>query len=389
MIDSDIAVVMGTRPEMIKLAHIIRQLGERARVIHTGQHFDDELSEKVRLGLRLPEADVVLTGVGGETRATQVASCLSALTQEFTRSRPKAVIVQGDTNTVAAGAMAANFAGIPLLHVEAGLRSYDRGMPEEINRLLTGVLADVHCAATDQNRRNLILEGIDNSRIVVTGNPIVEATLDSLSLLAAAPPLSIPEEPFVLATIHRPENTDSKAALERVLSALATLPLPVLFVAHPRTKNAMRRYGLEHYAKSLWMIDSIQHHEFLGYAQASALLISDSGGLQEECTVLKVPLLVVRRSTERPESSEVGFSVLVGPGEDITATARGLLATPNTLQNVSSPYGDGTASTRIAALAKLIADGYSPAAAIAQMTSTFPLFGASQQATEPDTWEWA
>ncbi|MFK4299738.1 UDP-N-acetylglucosamine 2-epimerase (non-hydrolyzing) [Arthrobacter sp. GAS37] len=406
MIDSDVAVVMGTRPEMIKLALVVRHLGERARLIHTGQHFDDELSGQVRKHLGLPAPDVVLEGVGGQNRATQISTCMKALAEEFERNKPSVVVVQGDTNTVSAAAQAANYAGIPVIHVEAGLRSHDRAMPEEINRLVAGTLADVHCAATVSNRKNLFFEGVDSNRIAVTGNTIVEATEASLawadSFAGPAGRINLPwseGREYVLATVHRPENTDTRQALERILSGLAEIAVPMLFVAHPRTRAAMRKFGLEHHADRLSIVDSVPHHEFLRLARSASLLVSDSGGLQEECTVLKKPLLVVRRSTERPESIEAGFAQLLTPGESISHAANHLLTgnREQTLASVPSPYGDGMASDRIAAIAVRIADGATPAEAIAEAASRYPLTIASRfhdglvDASLAETvpkWEW-
>lgn len=404
MIDSDVAVVMGTRPEMIKLAHVVRHLGDRARLIHTGQHFDDELSGQVQKNLGMPGPDVVLTGVGGRDRATQISTCMKALAEEFESKKPKAVIVQGDTNTVSAAAQAANYAGIPVIHVEAGLRSYDRAMPEEINRLVAGALADIHCAATVNNRKNLFFEGVDSSSIAVTGNTIVEATEASLmyadGLHSPASRNNLPwgdGRDFALATVHRPENTDTRHALDRILSGLADIAVPVLFVAHPRTRAAMRRFGLEHYGDRLSIIDSIPHHDFLRLARMAVLLVSDSGGLQEECTVLKKPLLVVRRSTERTESIDAGFAQLLTPGESISQAANQLLISnrERSLASVPSPYGDGMASRRIAAIASLVADGAAPHEAITEAASLYPLTIAArfnpglQAVTELDhKWEW-
>lgn len=360
----DIAVVLGTRPEIIKLAGIITALGERARVIHTGQHYDHELSGQFMEQLGLGSPDIVLQGIGGHDRSTQIATAIQALAEEFRRDRPSAVIVQGDTNAVSAGAQAANYAGIPVIHVEAGLRSYDRAMPEELNRLITGVLADVHCAATSYNRANLLAEGVDAERIAVTGNTIVEATLASLEqgdgLLAKHFPARQVPESYVLATIHRPENTDTKSALLRVLRGLAGIDAPVVFAIHPRTRAAVERFGLRSLLEELIVIDAPGHAEFLDLAVRSSLLVSDSGGVQEECTVLKKPLLVIRRSTERPESVDSGFAALVTPDCDIAESANEILADSTMEQRLGStpsPYGDGSASVAIAGIATRIADG--------------------------------
>lgn len=364
----DVAVVFGTRPEIIKLAPVIRHLGGRARLIHTGQHYDESMSGQFIAGLGLPDPDVVLSGVGGQDRASQIATALQAIASEFRRDRPAAVIVQGDTNAVSAGAQAANYAGIPIIHVEAGLRSHDRAMPEELNRLIAGVLADVHCAATPVNARNLMGEGVSAGRIVVTGNTIVEVTEDALHRLAPATSPGAGEH--VLATIHRPENTDTPQALRRVLEGLAAIAAPVIFPIHPRTRAAIERFDLTHLLTRMRITGPIGHQEFLSYARDARLLVSDSGGVQEECTVLKRPLMVLRRSTERPEAVAAGFAVLVDPHTDIAITANRLLADhalAGKLALTRSPYGDGSAGRRIARLATAIADGATAPQAIAAL----------------------
>lgn len=358
----DIAVVLGTRPEIIKLAPVIRELGDRVLLVHTGQHYDRELSGQFLEQFGIGEPDVVLQGVGGQDRGTQIATAISALTTLFAETAPKAVIVQGDTNAVSAGAQAANYAGIPVIHVEAGLRSHDRAMPEELNRLVVGVLTDIHCAATEHNAENLRREGIPDERIVVTGNTIVEATRESLSHGPALidgffPGDRVPEQ-FALATIHRPENTDTPEALARVLRALGEIEVPVLLLAHPRTRAAIARFGLMRLLDRVMVAESADHQEFLTLASRAALLVSDSGGLQEECTVLGRPLLVVRRSTERPESVDAGFAELITPDLDIAAAANRVLATgADRLGDMPCPYGDGSASTQIARIARDVADG--------------------------------
>lgn len=359
--EQDVAVVLGTRPEIIKLAPVIHALAGRARVIHTGQHYDDELSGQFLTQLGIGAPDEILTGVGGANRGTQIATALLALTAAFERNRPRAVIVQGDTNAVSAGAQAANYLGIPVIHVEAGLRSYDRGMPEELNRIVTGALADVHCAATIHNAVNLEREGIVPASIAVTGNTVVEATRTSLASAPTAPPR---DGTYVVATIHRPENTDTREALERVLVGLNGIDARIVFLLHPRTRAAAERFGLTHLLDSLDVKPSPGHAEFLGLAQHAALLVSDSGGVQEECTVLDVPLLVVRRSTERPESIESGHAQLVTPDVDIARVANSALSAPRSATAASSPYGDGRAAVRIARIAELIADGCDPQEAI-------------------------
>lgn len=356
-----IAVVVGTRPEIVKLAPIIRLLGHDADLIHTGQHEDQELSGAFLAANELA-ATRTLTGICGQPRHVQVGQIIEQLGWILARERPGAVMVQGDTNTVSAAAQAASYAGVPVIHVEAGLRSHDRAMPEEINRCVAGVLADLHCAPTPQAVANLRAEGVPQARIALTGNTIVEATERMLPGPEAARQIAadLGAEPggYVLATIHRPENTDDPDRLENILAELSKLGLPVLLPLHPRTRLAARRHGLDTELDRLWVIPPADHRTFLALASQARLLVSDSGGVQEECTVLKRPLIVVRNSTERPESIAAGFAHLVQPGPRIGDVGRMLLADRDLhrrLAAIECPYGDGHASERIAGHARRLA----------------------------------
>ncbi|HUZ22581.1 MAG TPA: UDP-N-acetylglucosamine 2-epimerase (non-hydrolyzing) [Streptosporangiaceae bacterium] len=353
-----IAVIVGTRPEIVKLALVVRLLGDNAVLIHTRQHEDEELS-----GVFLAAAGIAhgraLSGICGQPRHVQLGRIIEQLGELLMELRPAAVIVQGDTNTASAGAQAASYAGVPVIHVEAGLRSRDRAMPEEINRCVTGVLADLHCAPTPQAAANLRAEGVPAARIVLTGNTIVEATWQMLPAprearrIAAA--LGVEPDGYVLATIHRPENTDDPSRLEAILGELSKLGLPVLLPLHPRTLAAVRRHGLGTALDRLHVIPPADHRTFLGLASLARLLVSDSGGVQEECTVLKRPLIVVRNSTERPESIAAGFAHLVQPGPAIGDLGRMLIADPGLgtrLAAIGCPFGDGQASQRIAECAR-------------------------------------
>jgi UDP-N-acetylglucosamine 2-epimerase (non-hydrolysing) len=361
----DIAIVLGTRPEIIKMAPVIHELGQRARIIHSGQHYDQELSGQHFSSLGLRQPDVILDGIGGAGRADQISRMLHALIAHFEQDRPKVVLVQGDTNTVSAGAQAAHYLDIPVVHVEAGLRSYDRGMPEEINRIITGALADVHCAPTWTNAHNLIREGVPAERIAVTGNTVVEATLRAVD----SPARTVDSwfqgprpDRYAVATIHRPENTDSSTALERVLQGLAAVDVPVVFLIHPRTRAAISRFKLDHLLQPLLVRDAPNSQDFLRLAGSAAVLVSDSGGVQEEATVIKTPLAVIRRSTERPEAIDSGFAWLIKPDMNIADEVNKILRNsriPGILAASASPFGDGTASERIARIAQEIADGTS------------------------------
>ena len=357
-----VAVVMGTRPEMIKLGEILRLLGPAARVVHTGQHFDDTLALRFygELGLAPPALQLA---VGGTSRGQQLGEATRLLDAHFAEDRPVAVVVQGDTNATLAGALAANARDIPLAHVEAGLRSRDRAMPEEHNRVLTDHLADLCCAPTEVNRANLAAEGIQGDGVEVTGNTIVEALARLLPDRGAQDALladhAVQAGRFVLATFHRPETVDAPGPLTAVLGGLAGLPLPVVLPLHPRTAKRVADFGLGHLADGLHVVPPVGYREFLGLFARCAFAVSDSGGVQEEASVLKRPVLVVRRSTERPEVLGT-FAELVPAGPRIGEVAGGWATDVDALHarlaELPSPYGDGAASLRsVAALGRLLA----------------------------------
>ncbi|GAA4848676.1 non-hydrolyzing UDP-N-acetylglucosamine 2-epimerase [Kitasatospora terrestris] len=360
-----VAVVLGTRPELVKLAPLIHELGPAARLVHTGQHWDEAMSGRFLRELDLPEPEL-LTGVGGRPRAGQIAASLGQLDTAFDTDRPTAVIVQGDTNATLAGALAANARGIPLVHVEAGLRSHDRAMPEEHNRVMVDHIADLLCAATPANAANLRAERIPDRRISVTGNTVVEVVRRQLPSARRRHALlsryALTPDRYVLATVHRPENTDTADALGAVLGELdriARAGTAVLLPLHPRTRAAVERYALTALLERLQVVEPLGYADFLGLARHAALLVSDSGGVQEECTVLGRPLLVVRRSTERPEAVDAGFAALVSPGPELGLLAADWLADRDArlarLAATPSPYGDGHASERIARLTAALA----------------------------------
>ncbi|SDO44231.1 UDP-N-acetylglucosamine 2-epimerase (non-hydrolysing) [Klenkia soli] len=361
-----VAVVMGTRPEIIKLAPVVAALGPAAHPLATGQHWDADLTDVFFAGVGMAPPPQPLVGVGGRDRADQVATMLTGLTAVFRADRPDAVVVQGDTNSANAGAQAAHHLGIPVVHVEAGLRSFDRAMPEEVNRLVIGAVADVHCAATTGNAEHLLRAGTPADAVHVTGNTIVEATRRALpgpvQRAAVQAAHGVVEGGYVLATVHRPENTDDPARLRALLGALGDLGLPVLLPLHPRTRSAVVSGGCP-VPPAVRLGGPVDHATFLALAAGARLLVSDSGGVQEEVTVLGKPLVVVRRSTERPESVDAGFAVLADAGGVATA-ARWLLRPgwPEELARTASPFGDGRAAERIAALTLAAAHRAVPAA---------------------------
>jgi UDP-N-acetylglucosamine 2-epimerase (non-hydrolysing) len=347
-----IAVVLGTRPEIIKLAKITELLGDDAHLVHTGQHYDANLSEVffTEFGMRPPDTFI---GVGGQTRGEQIGNGTAELDALFNKLQPSAVVVQGDTNAVLAGALAANANEIPLVHVEAGLRSFDRRMPEEHNRVVADHLSDLCLAPTELNVANHKAEGIPDDVIVRTGNPVIEAVErlmpsedDRVGLVSH---FGLERENFVLSTFHRPENVDSRDTLENVLSALASLNAPVLLPLHPRTQKRISDFGLTDVAEELQIVDPIGYRDFIGLGAESRLIISDSGGVQEEVSVYKRPAVVIRRSTERQEV-EGTFVQRFEPGPAL-ASQLGIelersLDRAAELAEMPSPYGDSMAPER-------------------------------------------
>lgn len=345
-----IAVVVGTRPEAIKLAPVAELLGREALVVHTGQHFSAGMSGQLN-------PDIVLDAHDDRdiSRGHQLGDLVTALDQVFALHEPDAVIVHGDTTSALAGALATNATNTPLVHLEAGLRSFDRAMPEEHNRVLIDHLADLCCAPNLLARDNLLAERIAPERIEVTGNTIVEAvttalpgTREQAHILGS---LSLTPGGFVLATIHRPENADNPVNLAAILRQLAGSPVPVVFPLHPRTRRNIRTFGLDDLANQLRLTEPLDYPVLLTLIHHAAGLVTDSGGIQEEATILKRPILVVRRSNERPEVEQTFGSRTLPTDEGITRTLATWLHDAPTinarLANLPTPFGDGTASSHV------------------------------------------
>lgn len=318
----DIVIVLGTRPEAIKLAGIARALGERGRLVHTGQHYDANMWGKVLDDLAGVQVSEHIE-IGGRSRGEQIGLATQELTRYLQANPCRAVVVQGDTNSTLAGALAANTLGIPVVHVEAGLRSHDRTMPEEINRIVVDQVAELCCAPVQANADQLASEGVQDDRIVVTGNTLA----DALSVLSASDAerdevlakYGLERDLFVLATIHRAGTVDDRDKLTALLQGLAALAqrTTVLLPMHPHTRKNIEAWGLGDQLGSIQVVDPLPPKEFMALEQTAGLIISDSGGVQEEACLFRRPLLVVRDSTERPELLD-GWCRLLG---DLDPTA--------------------------------------------------------------------
>ncbi|MBI1797439.1 MAG: UDP-N-acetylglucosamine 2-epimerase (non-hydrolyzing) [Candidatus Eisenbacteria bacterium] len=349
-----IAVVVGTRPEIIKMAPIVRACearGVECLLLHTGQHYSFEMDGVFFRELELPAPRHNLE-VGSGSQAYQIATIVRGMEPILTEERPDVVLVEGDTNSVLASGLAAHKLGIRVGHVEAGLRSYDRGMPEEINRILTDHLSDYLFAPTEHSRTILRGEGVSDTRIFVTGNTVVDEVLRQRQRARALPGLAgrfdVKPGAYILATVHRAENVENETRLRGIFTGLAesgrTLGMPVLAALHPRTSQKLDRLGVS-LDGVVRRLPPLGYLEFLGLHADAALVLTDSGGLQEEACCLKVPCVTLRDNTERPESVAVGANVLAGADPaTIVANARAMRDKPRDWPN---PFGDGKSGERI------------------------------------------
>ncbi|HUK64302.1 MAG TPA: UDP-N-acetylglucosamine 2-epimerase (non-hydrolyzing) [Dongiaceae bacterium] len=348
-----IAIAVGTRPEIIKMAPVIRACIARGAphlVLHTGQHYSYEMDGVFfeELGLPAPHANL---SVGSSSAPQQIAAIVAGLEPILDRERPDVVLVEGDTNSVLATALATQKAGIAVGHVEAGLRSYDRSMPEEINRILTDHLSEHLFAPTEHSRGILRGEGIAAARIVVTGNTVVDELLrhrDAVARLGLPARFGVTPGGYAMATVHRAENTDVETRLRGIVEGLAgageALGVPVLVALHPRTSKRLESLGLR-LDGAVRPLPPLGYLDFLGLEAQAGLVLTDSGGVQEEACTLRVPCVTLRDSTERPESVEVGANVLVGA--DPRAIADGARRMASRPRDWPNPFGDGRSGERI------------------------------------------
>lgn len=351
-----ITLVAGTRPNFMKIAPVLRALTRRglpARLIHTGQHFDPSMSAVFFRDLGLPAPDVTLT-VGGGSHAAQTAAALVGVEADLLSHRADLLIVVGDVTSTLSAALAAAKLGVPVAHVEAGLRSRDWTMPEEINRVLTDQLADLLFIPSRDAAENLAAEGVPRERVVFAGNVMIDSLYDALGrrtdVLAR---LGLRPRGYAVATLHRPANVDTAEALAATVEALAALAeeIPVVFPVHPRTVARVQALGMTervHAVRGLVPIAPLGYDDFVTLLSDARLVATDSGGVQEETTVLGVPCLTLRTSTERPITVLEGTNVVVGmDAERLAAEARAILAGRGKRGRIPEGW-DGRAGERIA-----------------------------------------
>jgi UDP-N-acetylglucosamine 2-epimerase (non-hydrolysing) len=346
-----VAIILGTRPEIIKMSPIIRELEQKGMeffILHTGQHYSYNMDKVFFEQLRLPQPRYNLR-VGSGTHAEETGRMMIGIEKILVEEKPSIVLVEGDTNTVLAGALASVKIGIPIGHVEAGLRSFDRSMPEEINRVVVDHISDLLFAPTKVAKDNLLREGIPEDRIFVTGNTIVDAVYQNLQLAEAINAPFI-EDDYFLVTVHRQENTDNPTRLKNIIEGLKLVKeyfdMPIIYPIHPRTLKRIREYSIN--TEGLNLIEPLDYLSFLKLESRAKLIFTDSGGVQEEACILKVPCVTLRYNTERPETIEVGANILAGTEpKEILEKAKIMI---NVKRDWENPFGDGKAAVRIVSI---------------------------------------
>jgi UDP-N-acetylglucosamine 2-epimerase (non-hydrolysing) len=355
-----IAVVFGTRPEIIKLSPIIRQLKKQKSnffIIHTNQHFSKTMDEIFIKELDLPKPKYNLGLNKIKNHGEMVGRMLIEIEKIFLKEKPNLVIVQGDTNTTLAGALAASKLQIKLAHIEAGLRSYDREMPEEINRVVTDHLSDFLFAPTEKQKKILIGEGIKKNKIFVVGNTIVDAVFENLKIAKKNKSLikKYQDKNYFLLTLHRPSNVDDKNILKSLIQTLKRITqiftVEIYFPIHPRTKKRLNEFNIKISNSKIKVFEPVGYLEMLVLEKYAKLILTDSGGLQEEACILKVPCVTLRENTERPETLEVGANILAGNSEKkIIESIKKMLKKE---KNWSNPFGEGESGRLITKIINL------------------------------------
>lgn len=354
-----IITVVGARPQFIKAATVSRALKRRAKeftelIVHTGQHYDDQMSSVFFRELDIARPQIEL-GIGGLPQGAMTGRMLEALEREIRDSRPDAVLVYGDTNSTLAGALAAVKLHVPVAHVEAGLRSFNRRMPEEINRVLTDHVASLLFAPTRVAVANLHQEGIAQETVHLVGDVMYDAALHFAKRAEEASDvlerLRLERGGYVLATVHRAENTDDRARLAAIADGLARVgvDIPVVFPVHPRTRAAAQRFGINLEARGVRVVEPVGYLDMVMLEKHARLVVTDSGGVQKEAFFCRVPCVTLRQETEWTELVELGANRLVPPtdGEAVAAGIAGSVGAGTAGPADAKPYGDGHAAERV------------------------------------------
>ena len=342
--------VVGARPNFMKAAPVLHALGRRPAIkqtlVHTGQHYDVNMSDVFFSQLEMPSPDVNL-GVGSGSHAQQTAEIMSRFEPVVLERKPDVVLVYGDVNSTVAAALVSAKLGIRIGHVEAGLRSFDWTMPEEINRVVTDRLADLLFTPSEDGDVNLAHEGVPGKKIFRVGNVMIDSLVRLLPAAMRCPKNGFPER-YALVTLHRPSNVDDSKTLRNILESLLEIneDLSVVFPVHPRTRQRIEEFGLN--AEKLHLSGPLPYVEFLAMQQRAAVVITDSGGIQEETTYLGVPCLTLRDNTERPVTVTLGTNVIVGQERDKLSSELSKIVAGKAKKGTIPPLWDGHAAERIA-----------------------------------------
>lgn len=351
--------VCGARPNFMKIAPLVEAFARTGKIqtllVHTGQHYDERMSHLFFRDLGIPEPDVNLE-VGSASHAVQTAEIMKAFEPVVLQHRPDWVVVVGDVNSTIACAMVAVKLGVKVAHVEAGLRSFDRAMPEEINRLLTDAISDLLLVSDASGLENLKREGIPDDKVIYVGNVMIDTLMKHRARAAQSNilnELKLEAKRYAVVTLHRPSNVDQRETLARILDAFEIIgrDMPIVFPMHPRTRKNMTELGLDDRLAALTALktpEPLGYLDFLRLMSEASLVLTDSGGVQEETTILRVPCLTLRENTERPATITEGTNRLVKPTtESIIGAYHDLLNRP--VDHDRTPkYWDGSAAERIA-----------------------------------------
>ncbi|GAA1268719.1 UDP-N-acetyl glucosamine 2-epimerase [Planotetraspora silvatica] len=360
--------VLGARPNFVKAAPVVSaltELGVRQGIVHTGQHYDALMSDVFFADLGLPEP-IANLGVGSGTHARQTAALLTGLEDVMTEHAPSLVVVYGDVNSTLAAILVCAKLHVPTAHVEAGLRSFDREMPEEVNRVVTDALSDLLFATSPEALSHLAAEGVDPAKVHFVGNPMIDSLFSALPSLDPAP---VQERlgvsgGYAVATLHRPANVDDPASARELVDAVLEVAeqVPVVVPLHPRGRQRLADAGLVD-RPNLKIVDPLGYVDFLSLVRGAALVVTDSGGVQEETTMLGIPCLTIRPNTERPITVTHGTNRLVTPASLPAAASKALADGAATPSGELPPLWDGAAGPRIARViaAWLRGDNLSPA----------------------------
>lgn len=355
-----VIIVVGARPNFMKAAPLVEAMKLRANefqsiLVHTGQHYDADMSDAFFKDLGLPEPDVYL-GVGSDTHAQQTAAIMQKFEPVVVKEKPDWVVVVGDVNSTLAAALVCAKLGVRVAHVEAGLRSRDRTMPEEINRLLTDQIADLLLTPSKDADENLIAEGISRERIRFVGNIMIDslnAHVETAKRSTILEKLGLAGQDYAALTLHRPSNVDDASAFARILDALEAIAsrLPIIFPVHPRTRSRIAELGLAERIEKLnglRLIEPLGYVDFLRLYSQARLVLTDSGGIQEETTVLGIPCVTIRENTERPITVEMGTNTVAGSNtEKIKRAAFAALDMAKQKPHCIPPLWDGRTAERV------------------------------------------